>query len=167
MKFICDHNPAATTITTDTKYNSTTVTIMQQMKSTMKSFLLTALLASSVIATAESTKLEHGQLRGESTSAVATSTRALQGDEEYLDAVQNREEYQELLNNTPNQRLNHYFHRIVGGNQVDRDNNPYSYYVEMGGCGVSNPKLCLDVLYVPSVLFLTFFFLLRFCFRVP
>ena len=98
----------------------------------MRSFLLTALVASSVFSTTESSRL----LRGETTETALLSTplteRELREDNEYMDAVRNRQEYAEILENGGGETND--FARIVGGNQAEP--GEYPYYVEMGGCGM-------------------------------
>ena len=97
----------------------------------MRSFILTALLASSIFSTTESSQL----LRGETTETALLSRplteRELREDNEYLDAIRNRREYAEILENGGGATNN--FARIVGGNNAQA--GEYPYYVEMGGCG--------------------------------
>ncbi len=101
----------------------------------MRSFLLTVLVASSIFSSIESKKPQESRLlRGETTDTTLLSTpftqRELREDNEYLDAVRNREEYEEILENGGSANNNQ---RIVGGNQAAQ--GEYPYYVEMGGCG--------------------------------
>jgi hypothetical protein len=99
----------------------------------MRSFLLTALVASSIFSAVESKK-ESRLLRGETIDTTLLSTpftqRELRKDNEYLEAVRNREEYEEILENGGSANNNQ---RIVGGTQAAQ--GAYPYYVEMGGCG--------------------------------
>jgi len=101
----------------------------------MRSFLLTALVASSIFSAIESKKPQESRLlRGETLDTTLLSTpfaqRELREDNEYLEAVRNREEYEEILENGGSANNNQ---RIVGGTQAAQ--GAYPYYVEMGGCG--------------------------------